>query len=206
MGNRVQEVLKRSQKSWVLLGQTTAWVVGVLAGFLLPPPIGTAEDSRVWVRFAQFVITIVIGLVLLAALRWKSPKHVLRWGAISVSFLMLGSVAFFAYQVLVTRWTVIYAQQRVVVGDHYTKYGREYLDQHPTLAREDLMMHFSGKVERIWEPDALSQRRLFLAATYVVAMPLFTVSIMSILQAIHCAAGRTASRRASVSPAKRVPA
>lgn len=177
-----------------------------MAGFLLPPPAGIVEDSRVWVRFAQFVITMVIGLVLLGALRWKSPKYVLRWGTISMVFLALGSVAFFGYQVLVARWTVPYAKQRVVIGDRYTQYGREYLEQHPTLTPEDLVMHFSGKVERIWEPEPLPQRRLCLAVAYVVAMPLFTVSIMSILQAIHCAAGQKPGRRVAVSPARRAPA
>ena len=74
MANPIQKILKRSQQTWLLLAQSTIWVAGVIVGFLLPPPVGTETESQVWVRFAQFVITIVIGMVLLAALRWKRKK------------------------------------------------------------------------------------------------------------------------------------
>lgn len=203
MGNPVQEVLKRSQKSWVLLAQTAAWVVGVLAGFLLPPPIGTPAESRVYVRFAQFVITVVIGLVLLAALRWKSKKHTFRWGATSALFLLLGTATFFGYQIFANRWTTQYNKQRVVIGDAYTAHGREYHEENPHLTPENLLMDNKGEAEKVWTRESLTQRRLLLAAMYVLAMPLFTVSIMSILQALQCAVAKPASRKSAVSSARR---
>ncbi len=195
MGNPAQEILKRSHKSWVLLAQTAAWVVGVLAGFLVPPPVGAAEESRVYVRFAQFVITVVIGLVLLAAMRWKSKKDSFLWGAAAVIFLLLGSAMFFGYQLCAARWTAEYNNQRVVIGETYTAYGREYHEQNPNLSPANLIMHVAGQVEKLWTRESLTQRRLLLAAMYVLAMPLFTVSIMSILQAIQCAVAKTASRK-----------
>jgi hypothetical protein len=203
MGNPVQEVLKRSQKSWVMLAQAAAWVAGVIAGFLLPPPVGTPDESQVWVRFAQFVITVVIGVVLLAALRWKRKKDVFGWGAISLLFLFLGSATFFGYQFFATRWTTTYHKQRVVIGDVYTAGGREYHEQHQNLPPEGLVMDFAGDVEKIWTRESLAQRRLLLAAMYVLAMPLFTVCVMSIVQALHCAVAKTRHRKHVVSSAHR---
>lgn len=195
MGNSVQEVLKRSQKSWVMLAQSAAWVAGVLAGFLLPPPVGTSHDSQVWVRFAQFVITVLIGLLVLAALRWKRKKDAFHWGAIAMLFLFLGTATFFGYQFFAARWTTWYHDRAVVIGGDYTTHGREYHEEHLNLPPTDLIMDHRGKVEEIWTRESLTQRRLLLAAMYVLAMPLFTVCVMSIVQALHCAVAKTHHRR-----------
>ena len=187
-----------------MLAQTAAWVVGVLAGFLLPPPIGTPQENQIWVRFAQFVITVFIGLLVLAALRWKSKKDAFRWGAISMLFLFLGTATFFGYQFFATRWTTMYNKQRVVIGDVYTAVGRDHHEQNQHRPPEELVMDFAGDVEMIWTRESIAQRRLLLAAMYVLAMPLFTVSVMSIVQALHCAVAKTRHRKHVVSSAHRV--
>ena len=185
----------------VARAESAIWVAGVIVGFLLPPPVGTPEESQVWVRFAQFVITVVIGMVLLAALRWKRKQDVFRWASISMLFLLLGTITFFGYQIFAARWTAPYNTGRVVIGDAYTAYGREYHEEHPNLPIEKLVMDVSGAVEKIWTRESLQQRRLLLAAMYVLAMPLFTVCIMSIVQALHCAVVKSPKRRRVTSPA-----
>jgi hypothetical protein len=189
----VQALLKRTQSLWVLLAQTALWMAGAIATFLLPPPTGTPDESRIWVRFAQFVITILVGLLLLGALRWQRPKHVFRWAALSLSSLALGTILFFTYQILSSTWTAAYAGQRVIVGGTYTSFGREYLAEHPKLDADGLVMHVSGDVDKIWTRQSRDQRRWILTAIYVLAMPLFTVSLMGIVQAVQCAAARRAS-------------
>lgn len=192
MANTIQAFLKRSRKSWTLLAQTAAWVAGVLAGFLLPPPAGTEDETRVWVRFAQFIITMVVGLVLLAALRWKDKDLAFRWGGVSASFLLLGTVAFFGYQLCAARWTAIYNDALVVIGSDYTPSGLEYHTEHPQLSPADLLMKFAGKVDRIWTRESIAEHRILLAGMYILTMPLFTIAIMSLLQAIQCTTSRTA--------------
>jgi membrane protein DedA with SNARE-associated domain len=73
MANPIQKILKRSQQTWLLLAQSTIWVAGVIVGFSCRPR-WNGKESQVWVRFAQFVITVVIGMILLAALRWKRRR------------------------------------------------------------------------------------------------------------------------------------
>jgi hypothetical protein len=203
MGNPIQDVLKQSQKSWVLLTQTTVWVGGAIAAFLLPPPGGLPEESRVWVRFAQFVITVVIGMVLLATLRWKRKQDMLRWGGLSMLFLFLGTAAFFSYQILSAKWIASYNGRPVLIGGSYTSLGREDHEANPRLSPEDLVMRFAGQVEKIWTRESLQQRRLVLAAIYVLAMPLFTICIMSIVQALQCAVAKTKSRKRAPAPTVR---
>ena len=203
MPNPVAAILKKSRESWILLAQSTIWIAAVIAGFMLPPPVGTLDETRVWVRFAQFVITVLIGLLVLAALRWNRKKNSLGWAALSVVFLLLGTVAFFSYQLYAARWTVPYSNQRVVIGHTFTKEGSEYHDQNPNLTMEALVMHCAGKIENIWTRESLQQRRLLLAGLYIFAMPLFTICIVSVLQALQCAVASSPRRRTARSAGTR---
>jgi hypothetical protein len=121
----------------------------------------------------------------------------------SMLFLLLGTASFFGYQLLAARWTTNYNGGTLLVGSVYTPQGREYHTKNPNLPFEDLVMHFAGQVEKIWTRESLQQRRLLLAALYVLAMPLFTVCIMSIVQALHCAVGNIPKRKRSVSATAR---
>ncbi len=190
-------ILKRSQKSWALLAQSAAWIIGILAGFLLPPPVGMTDDTRVFVRFAQFVVTFIVGFVLLASLRWKSQKYSFRWAAMSLFSLVLGCVMFFGYQLFSARWTAEYNGQRVVTGGDYTAFGKDYRQENPNLTATDLVRDVAGDVEKIWTKESLTQHRLLLAAVYVFSMPPLTVAVMSLLQAIQCA---TSERRKTKRP------
>jgi hypothetical protein len=196
MPNPVAAILKKSRASWWLLAQSTIWIAAVIAGFMLPPPVGTVEETKVWVRFAQFVITVLIGLFVLAELRWNRKKDSLGWGSLSALFLVLGTAVFFSYQFFAARWTAPYSNQRVVIGDTFTQLGGQYHRENPNLTMEDLVMHYAGHIEKIWTRESLQQRRVLLAGLYILAMPLFTICIMSIVQAMQCAASSSPRKRA----------
>ena len=195
MTNKLQKNLQDSRKSWLLLIQATAWVATVIASFVLPPPVGTAAETRVWVRFVQFIITIFIGLLALLALRWSKKKHILPWAAASASFLFLGTICFFTYQIFATRWTTSYDKDRVLIGDTYTRQAAEYVRANPTLTPSDLIMHYGGSADKIWTIESINQRRIIIAGIYVITMPLFTVCIITLLQAIQCATAERETRR-----------
>jgi uncharacterized BrkB/YihY/UPF0761 family membrane protein len=200
VANKLQKTLQGSRKSWLLLIQATAWIGAVIASFVLPPPVGTADETKVWVRFAQFIITIFIGLLVLLTLRWTKKKHILSWAAVSASFLMLGTICFFIYQILATRWTTSYDKDHVLIGDTLTKQAAEYLRENPTLTRSDLVMHYGGSVDKIWTIESINQRRFILAGVYVLTMPIFTICIIALLQAIQCATAERETRRRRTQP------
>ena len=196
MADDLKETTGRLQATWVTLVQTTVWIAAVVAGFLIPPPLGSSDEKQIWVRFAQFFITIIIGLVLLATFRWKRKKDTLGWAGISVLFLFFATISFFSYQFFAARWSTRYNNEPVIIGDVLTSIAREYQKQNPNLTAEDLVMHFAGNLEKIWTRESLQQRRLLLAGMYVLAMPLFTICLMAILQAIQCATVQKIRKRA----------
>jgi hypothetical protein len=197
MADKVKRLLTRWRGSWLLLAQSAVWVLGIVAGFLLPPPVGTEAEGKVWVRFAQFVVTVIVGLVLLAALRWQRKKDTWRWAAVSASMLVLATGTFFGYQFSVAHWTARYDGNRVVVGAEQTALGREYQEQHPERTREEAVMDVAGAVTRLWTRESIDRRRLALAALYVLAMPLFTLCVIATVQAIRCATPDRPTRRRS---------
>ena len=74
-----QRWLEQSRKSWTVLTQAAVWVLGVIGGFLLPPPVGAwPGEEKVWLRLAQFVVTVMIGLVLpllIVTIRHLRQRH-----------------------------------------------------------------------------------------------------------------------------------
>src|ERR1035438_4446568 len=109
--------LQAARKSWLTLTHGALWAGGLLCNFLLPPPVGVSSaDDKIWLRFGQFIVAIVLGLEVLAARRWHQPRHSLRWGALALLALALASGAFFRYQQLTLAWTANYAGEKVIVG------------------------------------------------------------------------------------------
>lgn len=188
-----QAWLKQTRKSWLVLAQAALWLGGILGGFLLPPPVGLlASEEKVWLRLGQFVIAVVLGLVFFAARRWGQPRHALGWAGAALLMLALAVAVFFRYQQLTMAWTGDYAGQRVVVGAVLTPHGQAYTRANPDLSRDQLIMDVAGATEAIWTGESINRRRLILAATYVCCLPLFTLCLIAVVQAIQC--GGKASR------------
>ena len=182
------------RKSWLTLAQAAVWLGGVLGGFLLPPPVGvSAGDEKIWLRLGQFILAVLLGLAFFAGRQWNQRRHALRWCAAALVFLLLAVAAFFRYQQLTLAWTGNYAGQRVVIGSAYTAQGVSYTTKNPSLSCDDLIFDFAGKTEDIWTRDSINRRRLLLAATYVSCLPLFTLCLIAVVQAVQC--GRSVARK-----------
>ena len=185
-GSENSRWLQTTRKSWTLLAQGALWVGGILGGFLLPPPAGvSAADEKIWLRLGQFIVAVVLGLEILAARRWNQPRHSLRWGAVALVALVIGIGAFFRYQQLTLAWTADYAGDKVVTGSELTRQGRAYTEANPKISTDELVSDFSGKAEQIWTHQSIDSRRLVLAATYVSCLPLFTICLIAVVQAMQ---------------------
>jgi hypothetical protein len=187
--------LQEARKSWLVLAQGGLWIGGILGGFLLSPPVGvSAADEKIWLRLGQFIIAMVLGLVFFAARRWSQPRHALWWGAGALVFLAMAVGAFFRYQHLTLAWTGLYDEQKVVIGSVYTTQGLSYTQQNPEISCDELIYQFKGLTQNIWTPESINRRRLILAATYLSCLPLFTICLIAVVQAIQCG-GKPARRR-----------
>ena len=183
---RTRSGLQSARKNWLPLAQGGLWIGGILGGFLLPPPIGiSVGEEKIWLRLGQFIIAVVLGLVFLAARRWDRQRYSLRWGGSALLFLAVAIAAFFRYQQLTLAWTGTYDGDKVVIGSELTEQGRAYVSANPKLSTDKLIYNFTGNTEQIWTRDSIYHRRLALAATYVSCLPLFTICLMSVVQALH---------------------
>lgn len=74
----------------------------------------------------------------------------------------------------------------VVIGSEFTALGRQHKQSFPHLTNQDLVMRSAGQPELVWTKDSIRRRNLLLKAFYVGASVLLAVSLLSVVQAIHC--------------------
>jgi hypothetical protein len=185
--NPLDQWLRSTSKSWRSLAQAAVWTCGVIAGFLLPPPVGTSEQQhKIWLRLAQFVVAVLIGLVFVVALKWGRKRHAKYWWVTSFAFLVVSIVSFFIYQYLIDIWTCNYFAEKVVVGTTYTERGRNYVAGNPGIPCDSLLEDFLGRAEQIWERNMIDERRFILAGSYILCLPFVTICLFGVVQAIHC--------------------
>ena len=179
-----------------MLAQGGAWLLGVIGGFLLPPPVGmTDADDKTWLRFAQFLSSILMGLIFFGVLKWKQKRHAKWWWTAAFAALILGTVCFFNYQRLTDKWTARYAGKKVVVGQEYTPHAAQYKQTNPNLSPDALLEDFVGRSEDVWTRDSINRHRLILAGFYVSCLPWFTVSVVAVVQAIRCVRSSAEKKR-----------
>ncbi len=162
--------------------------MGIVGGFVLPPPIGISpEDEKIWQRLGRFVVTILVGLLFIAARRWDKNKHFRGWTIAAGAWLVLAVVAFLGYQSLLSSHTCTHVSKRLVIGTVYTPQGLTYVQKNPGISCRDLLDDFAGKPDDIWTEESIHRNRMILAEVYISCLPLFAICLMAILQAVSLA-------------------
>jgi predicted membrane channel-forming protein YqfA (hemolysin III family) len=173
------------RKEWAAMSQVAAWFLTLIGGFLLPPAIGlTKEDSDAWRRFGAFILTVTVGLLFLASRRWKTKPFGVKWTVASVIFLLLAATSFVEYQWLSDERTCLYQGQKVVIGTQYTIQGLHHVQANPGISCVTLFEDFTGKADDIWTTNSINHSRILLGTTYIVALPLFAMCVVALVQAI----------------------
>jgi amino acid transporter len=182
------------KKTWGLLAQVAVFIFGVVGSFLLPPPgwVAAAGDTTV-VRLAQFIVAVLAGLIFLLVQKWNRKKHVSRWAIIAMVCLVASVVAYFGYQHLLDTRTCEYAGHRLVVGKVFTPHAQTYVAQNSNSNCTTLLEDFAGKADDIWTRNSINISRYLLAGAYILNLPLFTICIIAVVQALNCS--RTKARR-----------
>ena len=198
--------IENTKGTWGFVAQFAVFIIGVVSSFLLGPPGWAATTGdRTLVRLGQFIVTVLVGLVFLLVRRWNKKAHVGRWVLLAVVSLAFSISAFFSYQHFLDTRTCPYADEAVVIGTVYTTHAQSYLGENPNSTCTSLLGDFIGKTDDIWTKDSINRSRYVLAGTYILNLPLFTICIISVVQAIYCSGqgkrGRKStnkSRKASV--------
>jgi hypothetical protein len=194
LGGRSITGLELIEKNWNVLVQVATWLSSLIAGFLLPPPVGSVQgDGGALFKFAQFVVTVFVGLMAIPILKWRQRADTWVWWTVALATLLGGIAAFFSYSSLTDSWTEWYANRQVVIGSELNEdaqeYAQEYRKENPEHKKPSpaqLLLDFPGGPENVWTKSSIDRRRHALGAIYVLCMPLFTLCVIAVTQAIYC--------------------
>src|SRR5262245_21661978 len=122
------------RQHWQRLTQGAIFIFSVIGAFLVPPPAGVAgSDGKGWLRLAQFVMVVLMGLTVVATYKQRQRNRARRWAITAAACLILAVGAFFDYQYLTSLYTCQYYGQTLVVGSVYTQQGQYYVQQNPGI-------------------------------------------------------------------------
>lgn len=173
------------RSDWNLLWSLGALFTSVLAGFLQPPPppsYGSPDEGIT--RIAQFAVTIVAGLVLVFGTRFRRKKDMIRWAIVSGLCLLIAIGLYITYMQLIDSYTAQYNAARIVIGPQDALQSR-YEDGLPGSIEEVILDH-AGNVYEIWDRHSIEERRTRLRCLFLLTLPFFTVSMVSLVLARQC--------------------
>ena len=86
--------LKSIKNTWGMLAAFAVFIFGIVGSFVLPPP-GWASSSgdKPLVNLAQFVVSVLAGLILIFVHQWQRKKDSKRWALIAIISLTLSLAA-----------------------------------------------------------------------------------------------------------------
>lgn len=176
------------KKNWNQIAGIAIWLVGIVTAFITSPPVAQGEGLVFLVRF---VVTCLVGLILIATWRWNKREHGKWWLAGMGLLLILGIASYFYYWDLVGRHVVTYFDQTLIIGDEFTEHVKDYCRDAFNMPCEDvdrnqLIIDHGGKIHRIWTQRSIDAVKLKLAVTYVLTVPIFAAAILCVSQAIYC--------------------
>jgi hypothetical protein len=177
------------KKQWDVITTVAIWILSVLGTFLLPPPFNAQQLGQyvAGAKIGSFFIAIMVGLMLVPALKWKRKTHAIGWWLTAFISFVIGLVVFLTYQHLYEMWTCRYNSQRWVIGSAFTPHGSQFVAENSQRSTcEDWLMSHAGRVEEIWSKWSIVQRCDVLFFTYVFSLFFFTVTIISLVQAVAC--------------------
>jgi len=183
--------VRGSKGTWRYLTMGAVWAVGLLSGFVLPPPADDLRDGNL--RLAQFVATFVIGLMFYPVAQYAARRHARAWILTTIVLLALGLGSLFTYWRHFLAWTYVYDGQRRVIGSVLTpeaEADRVRLEKQlrrPVPAVELPRHSGEGGPKACWPPEEIDSRTIWLGATYVGTICAWVAAVIGLLQVVHVA-------------------
>ena len=180
----------QSRDKWAMVGQFAAWLTGIVTAFVATPArLNLAEDGApATVRFVQFVVAVLAGLLLIAFRNRCERQHQRYWILGTIGCFLVGLAAFGSYEHLRHRWTCAQpGLPSVVIGSTYaTAHAREFAARTGNSSCI-VMLRDYGENWEIWEEDEIKDRYMILNALFSAIIVAWSVTVMLLLQAWRCA-------------------
>lgn len=178
------DFLKTLKRNWNILSSVALFIIGILGTFLKSPPDYIASEN-IFTNAGKFIATLVVGLMFVPVILWKSKGHTRNWWILASVTFILSIVCLFTYLHLKQKWMCPCFDENklILIGSEL----RPDLDESVKDSNcQELLQGSSCHPERVWKKDSIDKNRLFLAGVYVLSLPLFIISMISVVQAIYC--------------------
>lgn len=188
----MKQILNKIKKNWSLFAQFGVWIIAILSSFILTPQF--KEYDTTWTyRFAQFLAASIIALMIIPIQRWKTKTDTIKWWSTALFLLIFGIIVLREYYQKVDFYTVQYVMTRTIVGDDENLLPEARANKIEIEKRKgikinnaELVIMAAGKTETVWKSEVLKERRFNIIVLYICSVSLFTIFIISIIQAINC--------------------
>jgi hypothetical protein len=196
-----QSVISGLQSRWKAVSSGAAWVLSVVVLFMDSLP-ASHPGSDMLVRFPQFLMAIVFGLLLVATNKWTVQRHLGAWVAVCVVCLAAGTTIFLRYVDLRAQSTDMLDETRYVIGDLRTdpdgleaQTACAATNQGHACDSHTLLDFCHGRLSEIWTQASIGRIQRTAAMLYIGAALFFMGAMVSMLNALRWAppAAKTAA-------------
>lgn len=180
--------LEKLQEHWNVLAQVAAWIITILAGFIVAPPAGVLQggDSDALWNLARFVVTVLVGLMLVLTTLNSTKDSLSLWISLTVAMLILFIVMYFVYGMYLNAWTVSYSNELRVIGETLTDHGKRFAGEHPELVlKKDWVYYHAGETREIWKGEEVNARQTWLQVLFLPVVCLPACCIMAAIQTAY---------------------
>lgn len=173
------------RKNWTTLTQVAAGAMTVLATIVTPPPAAAGTPG---IRpFASFVVAVLIGIFILAMVRFRKREHAGGWAGFAAVLLALTVGNYFWYSNLTDSLTVNWHEDTFVRGaelrpEVQKAYGSTISKPLATKLIEDA----AGDPTLIWTDSSIDSSKNLLCISYLVMAPLIGACILGASQVTIC--------------------
>jgi hypothetical protein len=175
-------MLEGLKDHWAGVVQIGAWLLGIVAGFVIAPKMGgPATEQSIW-NLVQFIVNILVILMFIFTIKYGQTSHLRGWIILTLVTLVFGLVAYFSYMNKQGSCTCKYYSRTVLIGTQLSRPERE-----GATPCEELLKSHAGAVEEIWTRASINHCRLMLGISYVGTVPLFAICLISALQSLSIA-------------------
>jgi hypothetical protein len=166
------------RSSLASLLQLGAWLVALIALFVLKPPrLSPTDDGLIFVHAVEFIAAIMLALVVVA-IRRRGVRVRTLWLAAAAS-AVAAVIAFFGYVALTAVWTCSYdGRGPVVIGSTMLAGAARYAASLPGDGCETLIQDAVGNTARIWPQSELNTHHLILAGAFMATVLMFALAAM----------------------------
>jgi hypothetical protein len=182
--NLPRDLLENLQQNWNLLSPVAGWIIGIIGGFLNPPPTNANYKGLLFV-----VVLLWTAGTLYFLRRWNRAADARRWALVTFLSLVTMVAAVAGYFHLESSWTArVDLDKRTTVGidDDLTEDGKNWKKKNPGQSDEEMIKYFGGKIEDIWRPDTRNRRATWMGVAYVLCGALTTTALGAGLQVVYC--------------------